>query len=477
MSPVPGPAVELALALFQAPLRLAGARDRPLPEGTEQLLHLLASAGSERAAIAAKLQVAPAHLHEACTFFVTELLFAPTADSYRVLGLRPDCAQAQIKEHHRLLLRWLHPDRDSNAWHSVHAPRINRAASDLRSPAVRQAYDATRQPLNPVARDARDIAWRPNAVYEPLPAPVPRAWAARLPILAAGLGMALLIMLLLALWYTRAPGAGWVASPVIIDMPAAAANNAAVVAQTRPASLAASMDGGATLASHEAPPSPVTAVVNTVVAERAGVTTSRTQQPARSKPVPGKARQAPSPAGIATPALPKVPLPEVLTAMAPPAVAVGTAIATAAPDSAAAPDLHQVGSDGIERGVADNQGGVGFDAATALLVAFVDRYAAGDLPGLLSLFANDARIERGGLAAIAEDYGQLFRDSSDRRLALSNIQWQHPPDGWVAEGRFVASVARAHSASVRQVAGSIRFTLRADAIGLRIIRLEHRIDP
>ncbi|NCO18787.1 MAG: DnaJ domain-containing protein [Gammaproteobacteria bacterium] len=474
MSAVPGPALELALALFQTPLRLAGARDRPLPEGTEQLLRLLVAAESEREAIAGKLQIAPAHLHEACVFFVTELLFAPTADSYRILGLRPDCAQAQIKEHYRLLMRWLHPDRDAHDWHSVHAPRINRAASDLRAPAVRRAYDATRKALNPVARGAHDIAWRPNAVYEPLPAPGPRAWAAHLPALVVGLGMALLTLLLLALWHARSPGTGSAAS-LVTDAPAVGANNAVIFAQPRPPSLAASMAGVETLASPAAPLAVARAVVDPVVAERTGVASNRAQRPARTRPVPST----PSPAGVATPALPKapVPVPEILTATAPPAVAVGTDIPTTEPDSAAAPDLDPVGSDGIERGVAGNKVSVGLDDATALLVAFVDRYAAGDLPGLLSLFADDARIERGGLAAIAEDYGQLFRDSSDRRLALSNMQWQHPPDGWVAEGRFVASVASEQFASVRQVAGSIRFTLRADAPGLRIVRLEHRIDP
>ena len=48
----------------------------------------------------------------AATFFIEQILFAPHADSYRVLGASPQASASELRRNVALLLRWLHPDLD-----------------------------------------------------------------------------------------------------------------------------------------------------------------------------------------------------------------------------------------------------------------------------------------------------------------------------------------------------------------------------
>ena len=77
----------------------------------------------------------------AAQFYVEQILFAPGSDHYRVLGVDPDDAEAK-KLHYRLLVRWLHPDKNSSDWEVVFSDRVNRAWHALRTPERRREYDA-----------------------------------------------------------------------------------------------------------------------------------------------------------------------------------------------------------------------------------------------------------------------------------------------------------------------------------------------
>ena len=149
-------AVALALACYRTPLAY---QDRltlvePLPEGMERLLKV--ANGSQEALDLAVIETGarPQELCEAARFCIQQWCFARGASGYRVLGLEPGASLTQAKDHHRLLMRLLHPDRAAGreTWTEGYAARVNQAwtllsrtechkdASDL-PPPLRQAAD------------------------------------------------------------------------------------------------------------------------------------------------------------------------------------------------------------------------------------------------------------------------------------------------------------------------------------------------
>jgi len=121
-------ALDLALALHAAPQRIGEVRQRPLPTGISSLLRLaLAHAETVAQAVSATAQPAQV-LVEAARFFVEQLLLCREceADPWRVLGVAPGAGREQIREHHQLLVRLVHPDR-SDDWATAYADRVNKA--------------------------------------------------------------------------------------------------------------------------------------------------------------------------------------------------------------------------------------------------------------------------------------------------------------------------------------------------------------
>lgn len=137
-----GEALDLALGLLRAPARRELLAARPLPAGMTTLLEVAGGSTIAARAAAASTGATPEELLEASRFFVQQVLFIDGASAYRVLGANPAASQSQLHAHHRLLQRWLHPDRDGGlAWDSAFSARVNEAWTRLRTPHVRRAYD------------------------------------------------------------------------------------------------------------------------------------------------------------------------------------------------------------------------------------------------------------------------------------------------------------------------------------------------
>ena len=73
-------------------------------------LHRVMTEAISRAA--GKLGRSRETVREAATFYVVQILLFPDADSYRVLGARPQATNGELRRNMTLLLRWLHPDLD-----------------------------------------------------------------------------------------------------------------------------------------------------------------------------------------------------------------------------------------------------------------------------------------------------------------------------------------------------------------------------
>lgn len=134
-------ALREALDLIHVPSRVRHMRASPLPDGVDLLLRI--AAGDEVAEVqAAGIVDRPVgEIREAAAFFIEQVLLAPEADSYRVLGASPDASRTELRQNMALLMRWLHPDRDAEASRALFAGRVTGAWDDLKTSDRRRAYD------------------------------------------------------------------------------------------------------------------------------------------------------------------------------------------------------------------------------------------------------------------------------------------------------------------------------------------------
>ncbi len=137
-------ALELALALHQAPIQRFALRDRPLPGNIGEVLQLASAMQPQLGNTAARCSQSEEMVLEAVRFYLHQVLFEPGTDAYRILGLAPDADSSLIRQHHIWLQRWLHPDRRGEDWEAVLTTKVNWAWQQLRNETSRAEYDRTR---------------------------------------------------------------------------------------------------------------------------------------------------------------------------------------------------------------------------------------------------------------------------------------------------------------------------------------------
>ncbi len=134
-------ALKIAIDLMHVPSQVRLVRAEPLPDGVLALLRI--AAGDDEAERAAALLIdRPCDMvSQAAAFFIEQILFAPNADSYRVLGANPQASAGELRRNVALLLRWLHPDLDPERGRSIFVGRVTAAWNDVKTPERRAAYD------------------------------------------------------------------------------------------------------------------------------------------------------------------------------------------------------------------------------------------------------------------------------------------------------------------------------------------------
>jgi hypothetical protein len=155
-------ALRIAIDLMHVPSRVRIVRSEPLPAGVEMVLSI--AAGDEAAQIAAAASTGRPRdfIANAADFFIEQILLCPDSDSYRVLGVVPDAANAELRRNMALLMRWAHPDMDPLGRRSVFASHVTRAWNDLKTDARRAAYDQGRRAL-PAKKRRRKSSRAPGA--------------------------------------------------------------------------------------------------------------------------------------------------------------------------------------------------------------------------------------------------------------------------------------------------------------------------
>lgn len=135
-------ALKLAVDLLHVPAQVRLVRSEPLPDGVVLLLRIAAGEADAEREAAALTRRSVETIRRAAAFFIEQILFAPDADSYRVLGADAAASAGELRRNAGLLLKWLHPDRDRRDPRAVFASRVTGAWNDLKTPERRAAYDA-----------------------------------------------------------------------------------------------------------------------------------------------------------------------------------------------------------------------------------------------------------------------------------------------------------------------------------------------
>lgn len=143
-----GTALKMAIDLVHLPSRVRLYRSGPLPDGMPVLLRIVAGDTEAEAMAAAASERSPEVVQRAAAFFIEQILFAPDADSYQVLGASQQASSAELRRHVGLLLRWLHPDLDPRGERSMFIGRVTAAWNDLKTPERRAAYDKAQRNAN-----------------------------------------------------------------------------------------------------------------------------------------------------------------------------------------------------------------------------------------------------------------------------------------------------------------------------------------
>jgi DnaJ domain len=125
--------LDVVLDLYRNPAMAPGARHAPLPKDITNVIRLAAASDDEIKGMLLGENVDTAELRAASAFFIQQVLFQAGADRLRLLGLSPGATQQQIRDHKRLLLKWLHPDRNQNKWEATYFQRVMQAAKQLES--------------------------------------------------------------------------------------------------------------------------------------------------------------------------------------------------------------------------------------------------------------------------------------------------------------------------------------------------------
>lgn len=483
-----GPAaLDLALALHANPHLARGLRQGSFgAHGVAELIRIANSQPDALQAAALRSAADPALLVEAARFFIEQLMLVSEceADPWRVLGVSPGADEAQIREHYRLLASLLHPDRAGD-WPPSFADRVNKAWRLLRQPEARQQLllDAAQVPLGrgEAATRAAALVLRgvPASAASPTPVLVPDAARFRhAPIWLAGLVVLIAAGALLAdRWVVRhyAREGGWLGERV-----EAAAVTGPDLIRPEPRPAQADLEPAREFELVPLAPSrPVLAVPPAPVHEQerpaAVATSAPIPQPSASilTPVP---RRRPADARVSDDLAARpvaFPVAQHEDDRGGGAVAPGSvASAQAAPT---APLAARVSDGAVPSAQEDRPDAARSEWTTplvrGLLEQYRERYRAGDLVGLLQLFALGAHADDGGMPAVAARYGRVFGATRGRELEINGVYWRIDDGRVLGGGRYTEIRRAGRLGTRREASGRIEFEMIADAGQARFLRL------
>jgi len=482
-------ALEQALTFLSRTDLIATARQQPLPDGVTDILKI--TSGDNEALLVAQenFRYSQEDVRHAAEFYVQQVLFAPLSDHYRVLGADPGDAEAKIKLHYRLLVRWLHPDKNAGDWEAVFSERINRAWQALRTPECRLAYDEQlssaqlgQSGIVP-SREVRPTRWRDNKAEARF---ISARTIKRLPIAVfSSLGIAALLILL---WFSQMQPELQPSAKMAVESKVSSVSAQQAKLSLRKSSIPATLiveipTGKQAIGSVEPISKTVTTVENkkhepTIIPEPVLVADNA------KKAAPSLAVSVVVPPIVITPQKQKT------TIKLAPLI---NPVITAIDDKSSKKGLHKdkqlstssEASQMIETAMlasgsavaTEAHGGQADIASDASVKQFLQRfsrvYAEGDYFALHNLFTKDLSI----LGAVPQrtvlhSYRQLFENSQSREISLDHVTLLTSEENIVVIASYQVQVMPLGKAEVQLSRGDIRLDLRVENGQLRIIRLQ-----
>lgn len=471
MTSAQSPAIDQALAALRAPGLYSRVRERRLPEDVLVLLKVAAGEAQTRELACASTGAHADTVIEAAVLFIQQAMFYPGSDSYRLLGVSAAATDSQIKEHYRWLVRWLHPDRNTEQWDAVYADRVNRAWQDLRTPERRKDYEAHSLPSSHFAGswpeagalvDRRPVGNWPAGEEFLLSARTAR----RLPLMIMG-GLVLASVAMLGLQYqlTKKAARAEAVELAKSDRPAVAPLPINPWLETVPQRQTAALES-------LPPPSPQPIPQTTPQPAPPPSTPVKPATPPAMAVLPRSDRIAESTAKIA------IAYVRPAVALSPPRVAAGTqprqtevirpdvprmqasvpAVAKPAPAALAAPDHRSLINSAV---------------ASEVIMRFRSAYSSGNINQFRDLLASGPVSDPRERSAILRSYAKLFETSERRRIEIHGADWLTDGDTAVLIASYDAWIVPRGDDRERHFFGNIRFDLRSEDGELRVARLRH----
>lgn len=158
-----GEAIAAVMELRRRPALARLLRQREIPQGIEEVIRIAAGSEVDTAHFVQQVGVSAEQLREACKSYLLQILFHPSADEYRLLGLQRTATLQQVGEHKRILLKWLHPDVNKDPWERALFQKVGDAASRLSERLQAGTPVAAREPARLSSRQHSDDHRRQRA--------------------------------------------------------------------------------------------------------------------------------------------------------------------------------------------------------------------------------------------------------------------------------------------------------------------------
>ena len=405
-------AIEQALLLQKQPECVTGMRQQVLPEGMAALIRLASDEGESRRYLALDLGVSERQLQEAAIDYLTTVCLFLESSNLRTLCLNPGVDFRTAKEHHRLLLKWLHPDRNPGS--KLLAERVNQAWTKLK-PLLEEPQGTEAQLQNVQVSQ-----------HFGMPS------SGRFPIFLWSLiGLALLFLA-----WSLIPDSkiyvGDTGNPELSQENQALddgpSSSEAQFAQ-RLRNLESTFKQ--VLAPVKIPQKPAVKRYERKVNEYKPETHTALERKTHESKQSTKLNVDPIEVEYSPPKtiVRKVQASETLI---PPTTEIRTSKVATVRTKASA--QAEVPIQAVPLAVSQR------DKAQIIVNKFSQRYQQGNINSFMQLFTADARNNRGGLDSIAEDYSRFFAITSQRKIQFTNIQWIDQPPALRMRAKYVSSV-------------------------------------
>ena len=369
-------AMEQVFILQNNPDAIYDMRTAPLPEGISTLMRLASNPGDLLNDVSQTLAIEAEVLQSHISDYLVAMCFFPNAQPARILGLNNAKNIPLAKEHHRLLLKWLHPDK--NPEHKLYAEQVNRAWAWLKSQEAQtnkeddlksKSVEAMKVPI----RTTHDIPLRKS----------------RFPLFLGVLTVLAVALLAVSYW---PDGSVYVSGE----------NNAEAGKQERDVNSETEKFNQSISKRYKQPtimplppPPNVPEASDSVTSELASAPVEKPFKNTTTTDLVANTKQV----------LPNHSLPK-------------TVEQNMSAEATVEPEIQSVKADKPVKTEPS------IKQAEQVLNAFASSYQIGDLEQFMALFSANARNNRGNRSAIEQDYRNLFNESEQRSIQFSNMQWQ-----------------------------------------------------